>query len=471
MLKMRKSEKKQEDGLRKARKRIREVETMKKDKGITLIALVITIIVLLILAGVSIAMLTGENGILNQANNAKTQSALAEEKEKVELAAVAAKTANKGGEIKEEDLIKELDNNLGNGKYQIQAGQNEAGEEGWIVTGESGTKYFVSKDGKVEEQTPSEPVEIPEGLGIGSKVTYTPEAGTYKWEAEYCSSTKEIGTDDVMLNNEDANYKITNWRVFSIDERTGEVELVPTGPTEGTVYLEGAQGYNNAVKLLNDACGSLYSDSGKGITARSMNIEDIEKKMTKEGLESVHEYFSNGIKYGNQVTRQYSKSYSWFPSIYEQEKYRAIDKEANIREETGLNLSEQKELIGRTESGTTDGGKQAKTSIQPTLTYWYENYYGMQKELKEENGINYIGLIMPRGSGTTYWLASRCIGPNGSSFSCTFYVRSVRSNGVSASTMYYSHNSTYNNSLALFPVVSLSSELLVSDGADGFTVK
>ena len=41
------------------------------NKGITLIALVITIVVLLILAGVSIATLTGENGILTQASNAK----------------------------------------------------------------------------------------------------------------------------------------------------------------------------------------------------------------------------------------------------------------------------------------------------------------------------------------------------------------------------------------------------------------
>ena len=49
---------------------------MKKqgNKGITLIALVITIIVLLILAGVSIAMLTGENGILTQAQKAKTET-------------------------------------------------------------------------------------------------------------------------------------------------------------------------------------------------------------------------------------------------------------------------------------------------------------------------------------------------------------------------------------------------------------
>ena len=46
----------------------------RKNSGITLIALVITIIVLLILAGVSIAMLTGQNGILTQAQKAKSET-------------------------------------------------------------------------------------------------------------------------------------------------------------------------------------------------------------------------------------------------------------------------------------------------------------------------------------------------------------------------------------------------------------
>ena len=59
---------------------------MRNNKGITLIALVITIIVLLILAGVSIAMLTGQNGILTQAGNAKTETAQAEAEEAVKLA-------------------------------------------------------------------------------------------------------------------------------------------------------------------------------------------------------------------------------------------------------------------------------------------------------------------------------------------------------------------------------------------------
>ena len=50
------------------------MEKLNEKNGITLIALVITIIVLLILAGVSIAMLTGQNGILTQAQNAKNQT-------------------------------------------------------------------------------------------------------------------------------------------------------------------------------------------------------------------------------------------------------------------------------------------------------------------------------------------------------------------------------------------------------------
>ena len=46
---------------------------MKRNNGITLIALVITIIVLLILAGVAISMLSGENGILKKAAEAKNE--------------------------------------------------------------------------------------------------------------------------------------------------------------------------------------------------------------------------------------------------------------------------------------------------------------------------------------------------------------------------------------------------------------
>ena len=63
---------------------------MKNNKGITLIALVITIIVLLILAGITIAMLTGDNGLLTKSNEAKITDMEAAATEKVKLAVAAA---------------------------------------------------------------------------------------------------------------------------------------------------------------------------------------------------------------------------------------------------------------------------------------------------------------------------------------------------------------------------------------------
>ena len=65
---------------------------IQREKGITLIALVITIIVLLILAGVSIAMLTGQNGILTQAQNSKRAAEESAENEKKQLSQAEANT-------------------------------------------------------------------------------------------------------------------------------------------------------------------------------------------------------------------------------------------------------------------------------------------------------------------------------------------------------------------------------------------
>lgn len=90
-------------------KQKKEVEKMeqkgmqKNSKGITLIALVITIIVLLILAGVTIATLTGENGILNQAGKAKEQTEKADIIERAKIEIVGVQSEN-NGELPKEDL-------------------------------------------------------------------------------------------------------------------------------------------------------------------------------------------------------------------------------------------------------------------------------------------------------------------------------------------------------------------------------
>ena len=80
----------------------------KNSKGITLIALVITIIVLLILAGVTIATLTGDNGILNQAGKAKDKTTEAEAIERVQVEVAGSYGID--GTIDKEQLNKNLKN-------------------------------------------------------------------------------------------------------------------------------------------------------------------------------------------------------------------------------------------------------------------------------------------------------------------------------------------------------------------------
>ena len=79
----------------------------KSNKGITLIALVITIIVLLILAGVSIATLMGEGGILGKATTAKNETNQANVKEQVQIAVMGSYDQN--GKLNVEELKQELE--------------------------------------------------------------------------------------------------------------------------------------------------------------------------------------------------------------------------------------------------------------------------------------------------------------------------------------------------------------------------
>ena len=141
----------------------------KNQKGITLIALVITIIVLLILAGVSIATLTGDNGILTRANDSKISTNLAEEKEKVKLAISGALAKDNGGEIEEGVLEEELGKYFKDGNYEVEPGTNEEGTEGYIVTitenDENGRKYFVDKNGHITDYTAKGPAEPTPGTG------------------------------------------------------------------------------------------------------------------------------------------------------------------------------------------------------------------------------------------------------------------------------------------------------------------
>ena len=141
-----------------------------KNKGVTLIALAVTIVVMLILAGVTISVLNGENGIVKQAQKAKEESKIKELKEKVRIDIAGKRVENINGELRVSVLKEILDKYFDNvpvetqitsetklkakeeyGKYEMKISDIDVGE----ITYE--TSYTIFKDVNAEQ------VPIPEG--------------------------------------------------------------------------------------------------------------------------------------------------------------------------------------------------------------------------------------------------------------------------------------------------------------------
>ncbi len=179
----------------------------RKNKGITLIALVVTIIVLLILAGISITMLTGQNGILNRAGEAKTTNGTAQGEELIKVSVMDALTRGTG-ELTDENLRKALSSNLGTeGKDYEIVGSEDCG---WTVTIKENEKdYKISSTGKIGE---IEKVE-------GSKTD---------WEIEGNAVVKYLGSsENIVVPNYVDGVKITEIgeKIFYNSEKTGTLTI------------------------------------------------------------------------------------------------------------------------------------------------------------------------------------------------------------------------------------------------------
>ena len=556
------------------------------EKAITLVSLVVTIVILMILAGITIAAVTGDSGIIYQTKDAKDALEIEEIRENIGLAYLKAEAGKRRRNADLSAKIKaELDKTYGtenvtvtkenDGTYTVIVKENvfSIGEDGNIVLDKSriivgatritdsngaeisqGTKlqeeegpvyihftvllagandlavtlaghtptltngewitevsrngeYNFSITGTVDgvQATKTNQVNvnvfsnIPSGLKIGSTVTYDPSITTstsnhtFNWEAELCSSTKTPTTEDVslVLAGTGTNMSVTNWRVLSIDKENEIVELISTAPTANNVYLGEAQGYNNAVYLLNNACNSLYGGTlTKGgttytIEGRNVSIKDIEDRMTDTAKATAHSSNSSGTATWGNTTNAYT-SHKNYPTIY----YQEVDSKINGNALTGtLNLwTKQTTPIHRTDGvselqsdgttlsskTTTDGKVQATTSIQPKQTSWNKDNSFMQTAFKAPEGLNETdgttntnySLLMTNGSGSTatYLLASRCV----QLFSdhCCFYVSDVGEGRLSShqmcDSMEYSDNIVY----PIRPILSLSATLISANGSN-----
>lgn len=206
----------------------------KNKNGITLMALVVTIIILLILAGISIGMLSGDNSIIKQAGNAKTQTDIAQEKEILEQATVVAMGKSKYGDIDETYFTNELEKN--------NATVSKSGSK-YKVTFTSGRQYTVDQDGNAKEKNPNA-LEISE---------LNENASTYfGWDIINYAETLPTNLQD------------TQWQLFYAGALDGE--------TEERIYLI-SKGYvkNTDLPAKNGATPIIYNINNNVLAYFSTN--------------------------------------------------------------------------------------------------------------------------------------------------------------------------------------------------------
>ena len=210
--------------------------TSKQERGITLIALVVTIVILLILAGVSISLVLNNNGVISKAKEARDKTEQATQNDLASINQVAKQI---------DDILK--DNGTSGGD-------------------DTKTKTLLEAYNAGE-------------LKEGDYVDYKPTEGQ-----TYTSVTNENGWADQTYTVDTK----TTWRVLGKSEDGQHILLTSGSPikknmnTSSTndwdknpyLYMKGAYAYVNCEKMLNDICAIYSTDLG---TARSMTIEDINK--------------------------------------------------------------------------------------------------------------------------------------------------------------------------------------------------
>ena len=211
-------------------------QKFRKNQGITLIALVVTIIVLLILAGISIAMLTGQNGILNRATEAKDSTGTAQVDEEVKLS-VAEALSNGLGTMTEENLRKALDENVGAGNYELTGDTTN----GWTIKARDKT-YNISGNGSISGgdntggNTGTNPGGGTTGGNTGDKTEELDE--TLYIDDSYVDYN--VSYTDIYTGTKYSN--LTGWRVLNkVDngDGTSNLDIISTGIPAGLYYNTG----------------------------------------------------------------------------------------------------------------------------------------------------------------------------------------------------------------------------------------
>ena len=254
------------------------------NRGITMVELVVTIVVLLILAAISIATLTGENGILNKAESAKLQTEIAQDKEQLELYYVERSGEEKRGNIKIEEYLDYL-------------------EEKGIPTKEEGGKYYAEVNGKIYEIKDEDNDVIIEYVGEGKiteprirnieiigKTLNSIEIKVTSIRMEGGTYTYYIGTNEEQLERKGSN-------------KTGEYKF--EGLSQGQTYYIKVEGESTegkkAEKTIQTKIESIPQASGEINYTISWSEGSATVRLTTTSGYTI-EYSRNNIQYTRGTT-------------------------------------------------------------------------------------------------------------------------------------------------------------------------
>ena len=392
---------------------------LKNTKGITLVALVITIIILLILAGISISALTN-TGIFQKAKDAKQKSedAALDQNTKLdeyenEIDKYIPKANSLAKAVKVGDYVAYKPDKLDKSALdKLKENLNTY----------SGARNLKTYSAIGRDNLSLRVIDGDEKTGAVRLISATPTSNN--------TTNSAIGRDNL------------GWRVLDVDEKTGAVRLISATPTDKTIVLYGYDGYNNAVKLLDDVCSTLYN-SKLATKVQNLKIEDIQDKMKEKDYSKLYS------EYGKPPIPPERKKY---PSILAQEKNQKV----NGNEGT-LDLSKQDNYINQTDVLEAN-------SLELKITLWGKIGETGPKVLtaddfEGDDGKIYSDMFC---KDYTYWMSSRCIYAD--SDRAGFIVRCVSSGGVFANILYYSSGREDSGGFAFRPVITLNSNVQVTSG-------
>ena len=178
---------------------------IKSTKGITLISLVVTIIILLILAGVTIATLMGDNGLINKAKDAKIKTEIASIKEEIQTD-ILGKQAENNGNISDDSLKEILEN------YGVLSDEEKLTDKTLTTTkGSYEIKVSDIFNGTTVKDSPKEPTfttvaNAPDTTGFNKSNTYYVAWDLNEVGTEYIPNEIQMESENGTKNSAPSNW-------------------------------------------------------------------------------------------------------------------------------------------------------------------------------------------------------------------------------------------------------------------------